>query len=109
MSESLVVALQIAFTGMLLVFVSILMFWLIIALLVKATAVRDAAQVGVVDAHDEAEQERKRRAVATAVALALALESETKPRVLPTLPTPIVSAWQAVMRSSILDKRGPVR
>ena len=109
MSETLVVALQIAFTGMLLVFVSILMFWLIIALLVKATAVRDAEPVVGVVAHDEAKQERKRRAVATAVALALALETETKPRVLPTLPTPIVSAWQAVMRSSILDKRGPVR
>jgi Na+-transporting methylmalonyl-CoA/oxaloacetate decarboxylase gamma subunit len=109
MPETLVVALQIAFIGMLLVFVSILMFWLLISLLVKATAVREAEPVVVVVAHDEAEQERKRRAVAPAVAAALALQSETKPRVLPTLPTPIVSAWQAVMRSSILDKRGPVR
>lgn len=109
MPETLVVALQIAFIGMLLVFVSILMFWLLISLLVKATAVREAEPVVVVVAHDEAEQDRKRRAVATAVAAALALQSETKPRVLPTLPTPIVSAWQAVMRSSILDKRGPVR
>ncbi|MBK8903916.1 MAG: hypothetical protein IPM53_22230 [Anaerolineaceae bacterium] len=108
MPETLIVALQIAFVGISLVFISILMFWLIISLLVKATAERDAEPVVVVVAHDEAEQERKRRAVATAVALALAL-TETKPRVLPTLPTPIVSAWQAVMRSSILDKRGPVR
>lgn len=107
MSETLVVALQIAFIGMLLVFVSILMFWLIISLMVKATAERVVEPIMI--AHDEAEQERKRRAVATAVALALALQSEPKPRILPTLPTPIVSAWQAVMRSSILDKRGPVR
>lgn len=107
MSETLVVALQIAFIGMLLVFLSILMFWLIISLMVKATA--ESVAEPIVVAHDEAEQERKRRAVATAVALALALQSESKPRIFPTLPTPIVSAWQAVMRSSILDKRGPVR
>jgi Na+-transporting methylmalonyl-CoA/oxaloacetate decarboxylase gamma subunit len=108
MSETLVVALQIAFIGMTLVFMSILLFWLIISLLVKVTAERVVKPV--VAADDEAEQERKRRAVATAVALALALEAHTQQlHVLPTPPTPIVSAWQAVMRSSILDKRGPVR
>ena len=107
MSETLVVALQIAFIGITLVFLSILIFWLIISLLVRATAERVVEPVVVAD--DESEQERKRRAVATAVALALALEADTQPRVLPTLLTPIVSAWQAVMRSSILDKRGPVR
>lgn len=107
MPDTLVVALQIAFIGMLLVFLSILMFWLIISLLVKATAERVVEPVVVVP--DDAEQERKRRAAATAVAIALALESEARPRVLTPLPTPIVSAWQAVLRSSILDKRGPVR
>lgn len=106
MPDTLVVALQIAFIGMLLVFLSILMFWLIISLLVKATAERVEPVVGV---PNDAEQERKRRAAATAVAIALALESEARPRVLTPLPTPIVSAWQAVLRSSILDKRGPVR
>ncbi|MFO7682338.1 MAG: hypothetical protein R6X34_20040 [Chloroflexota bacterium] len=107
MPENIAVALQIALIGMTLVFMSILLFWLIISLLVKATAERVVEPV--VAANDEVEQERKRRAAATAVALALALEADTQPHVLPTPPTPIVSAWQAVMRSSILDKRGPVR
>ena len=66
MSENIAVALQIAFIGMTLVFMSILLFWLIISLLVKATAERVVEPV--VAADDEAEQERKRRAVATAVA-----------------------------------------
>jgi Na+-transporting methylmalonyl-CoA/oxaloacetate decarboxylase gamma subunit len=108
MSEALAVALEIAFIGMTLVFMSILLFWLIISLLVKATAERVVEPV--VTAVDEAEQERKRQAAATAVAIALALEADIQqPNVLPTPPTPIVSAWQAVMRSSILDKRGSVR
>ncbi|MCZ7666704.1 MAG: hypothetical protein M5U34_05470 [Chloroflexi bacterium] len=107
MSESIEVALQIALAGMALVFISILLFWLIISLLVKVTA--EPVAEPVVTAPDEAEQTRKRLAAATAVALALALEAETQPRLLPTPPTPIVSAWQAVMRSNILDKRGSVR
>lgn len=113
MSEPLVVALQIALIGMTLVFMSILLFWLIISLLVKATTERVVEPVAtgnpVDSANDEAEQARKRQAAATAVALALALEADTQPHVLPAPPTPIVSAWQAVMRSSILDKRGSVR
>jgi hypothetical protein len=107
MLENIAVALQIALVGMTFVFMSILLFWLVISLLVKATAERVMEPVVVVN--DEAEQERKRRAAATAVALALALEADTQPHVLATPATPIVSAWQAVMRSSILDKRGPVR
>lgn len=107
MSESMLVALQIAFIGMALVFLAILLFWLIISLLVRVTAVHEAAPAA--ESPDEVEQERKRRAAATAVAFALALEADTQPRVLPAPPTPIVSAWQAVMRSNILDKRGSVR
>ncbi len=112
MSEPVTVALQIALIGMALVFMSILLLWGVIALLVRVTAVPDPAEAEMpptVTTDQANERDRQRRAAATAVALALALETETKPHVLPLPPTPIVSAWHAVMRSSILDKRGSVR
>lgn len=108
MPETVVIALQIAVIGMGLVFGSIFLLWLVMAILVRATAVREP-DTPLAAKEQEAEQERKRRAAATAVALALALETDTQPHVLPLPPTPIVSAWQAVMRSNILDKRGSVR
>jgi Na+-transporting methylmalonyl-CoA/oxaloacetate decarboxylase gamma subunit len=109
MSDDLIIALQIAFLGMGLVFASILLLWLVVSLLVKATADRETDAEPGLDSDQEVERERKRRAAATAVAIALAIETEAKPHILPAPPTPLVSAWQAVMRSSILDKRGSVR
>jgi Na+-transporting methylmalonyl-CoA/oxaloacetate decarboxylase gamma subunit len=109
MSESMLIALQIAAVGMGLVFTSILLLWLVISLLVRVTAVSEPVALPTDQPDLQMEQERKRQAAATAVALALALESNNQPNLLPLPPTPIVSAWQAVMRSSILDKRGPVR
>jgi len=54
--------------------------------------------------------ERKRRAAAIAVTVALAQQADiTEPHEFPLPPTAIVSAWQAVMRTRMLNKRGPTR
>ncbi|MBK8988583.1 MAG: OadG family protein [Chloroflexi bacterium] len=109
MSDDLLIAGQIAIVGMGLVFASILLLWLVMSLLVHGTADRQAEETQTADSDQAVGLERKRQAAATAVAIALALETDAKPHILPTPPTPLVSAWQAVMRSSILEKRGSVR
>lgn len=57
----------------------------------------------------EQENEQKKRAAAIAVAVALAENQKlTKPK-FPLPSQAFVSAWQAVLRSNILNKRGHVR
>lgn len=109
MNENLTIALQITLVGMGLVSAAILLLWGVMALLVRLTA-------SSVEAEAEQERaaltelERKRRAAAAAVAIALAQTAEaTEPHEFPLPPTAIVSAWQAVMRTRILNKRGPTR
>jgi Na+-transporting methylmalonyl-CoA/oxaloacetate decarboxylase gamma subunit len=96
----LIAALQITVVGMALVFLTILVLWLVMKLLVRWTA-----QAGARSNRSEQEQ-----AAAAAVALALALRSG-RPDLheFPLPPTAIVSAWQAVMRGKMLNKRGSVR
>lgn len=79
------------------------------SVLVWGTTDRKTEETQIIAPDLEIERENKRQAAATAVALALALEAEARPHVPPMPPTAIVSAWQAVMRSNILDKRGSVR
>ena len=109
MSDAVTTALQISVVGMGLVFGSIFLLWLLMSVLVWATAERQTEETQMIQPDQEVEQENRRQAAATAVALALALEAEARPHVPPMPPTAIVSAWQAVMRSNILDKRGSVR
>ena len=87
-----------------LVFGAILLLWGLMAILVRF--VRDPQPVVV---PDEAEKELKLRAAIAAVGLALAQASSSAPHEFPLPPTALVSAWQAVMRSRIFNKRGPVR
>lgn len=51
----------------------------------------------------------KHRAAAAAVAIALARKAGSELKEFPLPPTALVSAWQAVMRSNILSKRGHTR
>jgi Na+-transporting methylmalonyl-CoA/oxaloacetate decarboxylase gamma subunit len=107
MDENIAIALQITLAGMGLVFAAILVLWLVMDLLVRLTAERRPEPAHSVAADEE--QDRRRLAAALAVAVAVAVELEEKPNVMPLPPTALVSAWQAVTRSNLLDKRGAVR
>jgi Na+-transporting methylmalonyl-CoA/oxaloacetate decarboxylase gamma subunit len=99
------IAIQITLVGMGLVFGAILLLWIVMALLVKFTSEETPTQVD--------DRELKQRAASAAVVLALAtrkypgLEEELHEFPLP--PTAIVSAWQSVMRTNMLNKRGRLR
>jgi Na+-transporting methylmalonyl-CoA/oxaloacetate decarboxylase gamma subunit len=109
MSENLIIALQITLVGMGLVFAAILLLWGIMALLVRLTA-RSVEAEAEQERAALTELERKQRAAAAAVAVALAQVAEaSEPHEFPLPPTALVSAWQAVMRTRILNKRGPTR
>lgn len=99
-------AFQITAIGMGLVFLSIILLWGLMALLVRLSRTRaDGAA-----ASSQEEMERKGRAAAVAVALALAMEEGSfEPQEFPLPPTALVSAWQAVMRTGMLGKRGSRR
>lgn len=104
METNLLIALQITAVGMGLVFGAIILLWLVMSVLVRLTS-RDQAQVEL----QAAEQQRKRKAAAAALAVSMALQADFEPHEFPLPPTAVVSAWQGVMRSNILNKRGRVR
>lgn len=100
MNPSIISAIQITLAGMSLVFVAILVLWLVMAVLVRWTAEKE----------DQAIASEIELAAAAAVALALdEREGRTELHEFPQPPTAIVSAWQAVMRGKMLDKRGSVK
>ncbi len=105
-------SLQITLIGMGLVFASLILLWGLMELLVRLTperqAIEDSTGVERVAGLGEAEFVQKQRAAVIAVALALS-EQESGPHAFPLPPTPFVSAWQAVMRTEMLKKRGKVR
>jgi Na+-transporting methylmalonyl-CoA/oxaloacetate decarboxylase gamma subunit len=119
-SETLIVALQITAIGMGLVFAAIILLWIVMAVLVRVTADKvepeQAPETGeqAVEASLQAGAasliERKRLAAAAAVTVALARQCETsEPHEFPLPPTAVVSAWQTVLRTRMLSKRGPTR
>jgi Na+-transporting methylmalonyl-CoA/oxaloacetate decarboxylase gamma subunit len=113
--ESVWISLQITVIGMGLVFGAILLLWAAMALLVRFTREKPpaAAEVTPADGSIRADRELKQRAAAAAVVLALA--TRKKPHLdeelheFPLPPTAIVSAWQSVMRTNMLNKRGRLR
>jgi Na+-transporting methylmalonyl-CoA/oxaloacetate decarboxylase gamma subunit len=110
--ESLSFSLQITLIGMGLVFASLILLWGLMEWLVRLTPdqpeVEESLAVDPVARIGEAEFVRKQQAAAIAVAIALA-EQMSGPREFPLPPTALVSAWQAVMRTDMLKKRGQVR
>lgn len=109
MSENLYLALQITLVGMGLVFAAILCLWGLMALLVRLAPER-AAEPPAAETAAQGEASRKRRAAVIAVAIALAQQADrSEPHEFPLPPTALVSAWQAVMRTRMLNKRGPTR
>jgi Na+-transporting methylmalonyl-CoA/oxaloacetate decarboxylase gamma subunit len=110
MTDQLAIAFQITIIGMGLVFAAILLLWGLMAVLVRFTSERGTA------GRPESETERyelKQRAAAAAVAFALAEEDRIltgeEVHEFPLPPTAIVSPWQGVMRSKMLNKRGNTR
>jgi len=106
-------ALFITLAGMGLVFATILIFWGMMALLMRFVAGRDeeepAAHGGAEPAAEAPGLELERHAALAAVAVALALEAEDQPRPFPLPPPVLVNTWQSVMRARILSRRGNLR
>jgi len=114
MNENILISLQITLIGMGLVLAVILLLWGVIAVLVRLTSREAAAPsmpivTGVTSAEAMPQDMLEREAAAIAVAVALALAPQEKPHVPPLPPTALVSAWQAVLRTTMLNKRGNVR
>jgi Na+-transporting methylmalonyl-CoA/oxaloacetate decarboxylase gamma subunit len=102
MAENLSIALLITVIGMGLVFGAIIVLWGVMAILVRLAGAPSEESDQTVD-----EAERRHRAAVAAVAVALARQaSATEPSEFPLPPTALVSAWQAVMRTRMLSKRG---
>ncbi|MBN1138280.1 MAG: sodium pump decarboxylase subunit gamma [Anaerolineae bacterium] len=119
MIDNLLLALQITAIGMGLVFGSIILFWLIMAVLVRLikpgseqTPEGDLRQGGLQENVSPEGELRRRRAAAAAVAVALAQQSgAAQPLAGPASPMAQASAWQVVQRAKSLRifPRGPSR
>jgi Na+-transporting methylmalonyl-CoA/oxaloacetate decarboxylase gamma subunit len=97
MMNQIVVSLYISLIGMVLVFSALSLIWLAVAIV-----------VAMMSRHKEnkADEQNQRLAVALAVTVALMETNKQSMHKFPLPPTALVSAWQAVMRSNILYKRG---
>lgn len=104
MLQQIVIALQITAIGMGLVFGAILLLWGVMGLLVRFA--RDPVQPE--KELQEAEAIKMQAAIA-AVSVAMAEHQSMEPHEFPLPPTALVSAWQAVTRTRVFNKRGPVR
>lgn len=101
-------ALLITAIGMGLVFAAILLLWGLMALLVRVTTREVSAEQPLpFEPETAANTDLKHRAAAAAVAVALSEAAQPTVHAFPLPPTALVSAWQAVMRSSHLRERGP--
>lgn len=109
MVENFWIAVQISLVGMGLVFGAILLLWGLMALLVRLTTEK-GEELGAAPLPSSAdEMGLKRQAAAAAVAAALAADSGPEANEFPLPPTALVSPWQGVMRTRMLNKRGQVR
>jgi Na+-transporting methylmalonyl-CoA/oxaloacetate decarboxylase gamma subunit len=106
MMQSFEYALLISLAGMGLIFLLIILLWGFMALLTRLFIDKEVPK----DMQQKKEDiTDKQRAAILAVSIALAKESADTPHEFPLPPTALVSAWQAVMRSNIITKRGRIR
>jgi sodium pump decarboxylase gamma subunit len=111
--SNLTIVLIITVIGMGLVFAAILLLWGVIALLVrivKDPPEPEEAPAQPAPAVAATGDQQRRMAAAAAVAIALAQAADrSEPHEFPLPPTALVSAWQAVMRTRMLNRRGTTR
>jgi Na+-transporting methylmalonyl-CoA/oxaloacetate decarboxylase gamma subunit len=105
MLSSFTLALIISLTGMGLIFILILFLWGFMALISRLFADREIPT----EMPQQEDIADKQKAAILAISMALSKESTEKPHEFPLPPTALVSAWQAVMRSNIITKRGRIR
>jgi Na+-transporting methylmalonyl-CoA/oxaloacetate decarboxylase gamma subunit len=108
MAENINIAVQITLIGMGLVFGAIILLWIIMGLIVKLTTEKEKPS----DILSTSAIEYKKlcaKAACAAVAIAISYEDEPIPHEFPLPATALVSAWQAVMRTDMLKKRGRTR
>lgn len=108
MATNLTNALMITLIGMSLVFGAIVLLWGVMALLMRLTSSKEEDIGSKIIEKEDINLKRQAAAIAVAVALAQSAKAEP-PKVFPLPPTAVVSPWQSVMRSKILNKRGQVR
>jgi hypothetical protein len=100
MSTGLLLSLQIAATGMGIVFLAIILIWILISGLTSLGAIRKPSP------NLKSGLEDKQKAAALAVAIALSNQPDDQPRVSPMPPTAIVSAWQLSLRTNQMKQGG---
>jgi len=99
MSSNMLIALQIAFIGMIIVFSAILLIWILISLITLIGS-RQKTNPSLTE-----ESINKQKAAALAVAYALKEKKENHLVNYQLPPTAIVSAWQLSMRTNQMKKR----
>jgi Na+-transporting methylmalonyl-CoA/oxaloacetate decarboxylase gamma subunit len=102
MENELLLVLLITVVGMAVVFAIIVLLAILMAVLVRFTRTPETQPKPVQD-------DLKLRAAVAAVAVLRARDSALAPLHFPLPPRVIVSAWQAVLRSNIINRRGSVR
>ncbi len=111
--SNIYLAFQITLIGMLLIFSAMILLWTILSLSIFLLTKMQPSpapeqEYEVKEESDELERMRQ-HAVAVAVTTALHQRSMAGPGRFPLPPTAFVSAWQAVLRSHILNKRGMIK
>lgn len=106
MNQNLLISAQITLVGMGMVFGAIILIWGLMALLVHIASEDEISwEEGAL-----AELERKRQAAVAAILVALAQQAHSmEPHEFPLPSTALVSAWQSVMRTRMLNIRGRTR
>lgn len=101
MSIQFLLAIKITIIGIGLAFLTIGLMWLFMRGFVNIFTVSEK--------ETETEAEKKEIAAIIATSIALAERDHLQASKFPLPPTATVSAWQAVLRSNILSKRGHIR
>ncbi|GAB4482504.1 MAG: hypothetical protein Kow0088_25450 [Anaerolineales bacterium] len=108
--SNLNLVIQITILGMFLIFTAMVLLWTVLSLMVFVLAKINSSPSEKKESFEELDEEfLRQQAVAVAVSTALHQRISSTQGRFPLPPTAIVSAWQAVLRSNILNKRGVSR